>query len=75
MGRPTYVGQPIANEHPAYARLLEAFDAGAMAKKLEQTNLNLSSVLQTVKTRQCSDRPVPAGALEGFYNVQNFVCL
>lgn len=54
MGHPTYVGQPIANEHPAYVLLPKAFDAGAMAKKLEQTNVNLT-VLKSVKTRQSSD--------------------
>lgn len=74
IGHPTFVGQPITNEHPAYAHLPEAFDARAMAKKLEQTNVNVATVWKTFP-RSASDtsplRPVPAGALKGFYSARN----
>lgn len=66
IGHPTYVGQPIANDHPAYT---QAFDAGAMAKKSEQTNVNLPTVLKTFSCTTSDTlnlRSVPAGVLEGF---------
>lgn len=74
IGHPTYVGQPITNDHPAYIHLLQAFDARAMAKKSEKTNVNLLTVL---KTFSCSTSDtlhlpsVPAGLLD-FYRIQNF---